>query len=878
MSVERRAGAEADSAGAKTPAYTMYLDQSAHLDWDWIETFDDYYTRAYNGVGVRGVLTQALANLEDATRGYGYSICEMGFLQRFVEEDTSRGKAILEAGERFQVLGGGITSPDCLVCSGEGFIRNYLVGREWLAQGLPGLEAKPYCLIPDDFGQGPELPVLLQALGFTGVAYSRLPGTSGPYAEEPKKSLLEQGVDFVWRASDGSQVVAHWMLSPNGTVGYAYAEPEAGEMRPIADLLSLYQNGKPKGSYPAAGKSTFMYFPVENDFSMPVQDLPATVADWNQSQAQEYDVCVKVGTFDDFMQELLPLKDELPLLSPYNGTPYWTGYYASRPELKILHYEVLRTLLAAEVFGLLALDELPKSFWGEIADAWAVFAPSTHHDYVCGTANDAVYEGEQLPRLQEASNGARARRDAALAALAGTVAPVSKTPVVVANGLGFARTDLAELSKEAAGEEPSSPAEAIGVVQRSFEGGTLFIASVPSLGFQGMDLGSAVQGTQMAPASITPESSGATSYLLSNEFMRVTISDGANWGIQSLVDAATGDCVLKGQGNELAFYSDAGGIYQFGNESFEEFTDTGVSPTLSGPVEVLEAGPLRVRLRTRVTVKTEDADLGTFTREYALVAGEPFLRMITTGAAPSGYSVMARFPFAAPVASISHGTACHWTDVQPRTGADVGYWDPPVFRPTHDFLLPKDAHGDTLAAMYHAGMPAWASDGKGMLIGCLLRNTPGNARGAWGTDSAQHTQLYALRVPSGLAAPQTGQPLMEARRYNTPLQVAAVPQGAGKASSGSLAAVSAPAIITAAKPGSFDPTSLVLRVYQPSNDIATVQVTLGSPSTDARVVNALEGDWEGPDMTLTPDDSGFSLRMPSALGTVQIAGSGRNTS
>src|SRR4051812_26605160 len=98
------------------PAFTLYLDQSAHLDWDWIQTFEDYYERAYDGTGVRGVLLAALANLKQynapGDAPYSYSICEAGFLARFVAEQPARATEILAAGDSFQVIGGGITSPD----------------------------------------------------------------------------------------------------------------------------------------------------------------------------------------------------------------------------------------------------------------------------------------------------------------------------------------------------------------------------------------------------------------------------------------------------------------------------------------------------------------------------------------------------------------------------------------------------------------------------------------------------------------------------------------------------------------------------------------------------------------------------------------------
>jgi hypothetical protein len=204
------------------------------------------------------------------------------------------------------------------------------------------------------------------------------------------------------------------------------------------------------------------------------------------------------------------------------------------------------------------------------------------------------------------------------------------------------------------------------------------------------------------------------------------------------------------------FYADTGDIYRFGNElpSTRFEPDARVQITTSGRglgVRVLEAGPLRVRLQTTVAATPPGGTSGLFVREYALTAGEPFLRMTTTGAAPSGYSVITRFPLASHAATIDHGTGGHWTNVQPAAA-----WAPPIFRATHDFLLPRDSSGGLLGAVYHAGMPAWAIDGSGALLGCLLRNTPGSRAnlGATGSDDATHAQQYALRVPSGLTRPR----------------------------------------------------------------------------------------------------------------------------
>ena len=392
-----------------------------------------------------------------------------------------------------------------------------------------------------------------------------------------------------------------------------------------------------------------------------------------------------------------------------------------------------------------------------------------------------------------------------------------------------------------------------------------------------------VAGTPPDTASLTPATSGATSYIIANEYLSATISAAADWGIASLLDVKNNNTpVLSGVGNAIAFYDDNGDIYQFGNEPQYSTMPVirNVTVTTDGAwlgAMVMESGPLRSWLRTAVLIDVKGTATR-FVRDYILCAGEPFLRMTTTGAAPSYTSVMAEFPLASAVTAITHGTLYHWTDVQPLSG----FWEPPVFQPTQDFLLPRNAKGTTMAAVYHAAMPAWAFDAKGALIGCLLRNTPGNkGHGATGSDPAPHTQHYALRVPTGLGTPETGQPLQEALGFHTPLVAAALPNsyqypGMLTATHASLAALPAgsPAVLTVAKPGSYDPTSLVLRLYQPTNTAQTVTVTLANKPSAATLVTATETKWTGAG-SAAPATGGITVTMAGAVATVKIPGFGR---
>jgi alpha-mannosidase len=886
--------------GVPTDAnYVLIFDQAGHFDWDWIQTFNSYFMTAYSGQGVNGALLRALSLLSgnllplngQGNGPYYYSMCEMGYLQRFVSYQAQQGNDVVSqfkaAGQSFRIVGGGITSPDSLVCSGEGFIRNYLLGRLWLGQTFPDLLPLKHCWIPDDFGQDPELPVVVQAMGMRSVGFSRLPGNlesqSGYSDPQIKQQLLQNGADFMWQSSDpGSKVYTHWLQA--GTYGQgAHVEDSPGV---VANIFSYLQSNNVTGDgnppYSAA-PANYLYVPNDDDFMMPITDLLADIQSWNAS-ADGYaatGVYAVEASFDDFVSLVLDNAGPLQTVN-YNGTPYWTGYYMSRPEMKILHYDTVRWLLAAEVFGLLASQgaELAPNYWQTVAKAWADFMPSTHHDYICGTANDPVYQKEQSLLLRQAHQESVDTAQMGLQALGSSIQPTDNNAVVIANPSGVAYNGVVELPPTVPSGMQGiqlSDAQVSNFVQPTFEGGLVFLARVGSLAYTTGYLTESEGALPSQPVSITPGGSGQQTYTLQNEFLTVVISEGSNWGIQSITDFE-GNSLLASRsvGNDLVFYEDGGGLYQFGTEFGGQFEAQQVTFVTSGAglgATVLEQGPVRVRLRTNVSVEGPFA-AQTYVREYLLNTGEPFLRMKTTGAAPSPYSIMTAFPLSQAVDTIVHGTPCHWTAVQPWTGLQpLPNWQPPIFQATHRFLLPQ-ADSNILSALYHQNVPAWAFSEAGVLIGCLLRNTPENAWGAGGTDSGTHTLQYAFRISNGLSDPTTGQPLSEALNYAMSPVAALINQPSLNPplpESGFLASIASPGVILAAKPGDVALGTLVLRLYQPTNSAQTLSITLGAGQPSQVVaVTALEDPITEDAPGISIQNNQFTIAVTTALNTVAV--------
>jgi alpha-mannosidase len=765
-----------------------------------------------------------------------------------------------------------------------------------------------------------------------GVSFSRIPG--GPVQGPPAQrldggptldaQLVANGVDFVWQAADGSTAIAHYMQQHYGQGSHI------NQGSALVNIQSYLDKNQPSAPTP------YIYVPCGDDFKMPTDsDLLGDAASWNSAyfRGRPQDVYAVVATLDHYIQLIStyidptvqhnygPYKNLVTM--PFFPTPYWTGFYASRIRNKILHQAATRALLGAETFAAVAdllesLDGfgfqwLAKGRQDAIWDGWKALVPSTHHDYISGTAKDPVSTTEQVPLLAGTLALAEGARSSAIEQIATQVSANPKPeeiPVVIFNQLGYTAKGpctlppLPGFAPQSIRFEDASQSP----VQIAHDGHCLFLGAAPSLGYQ---------AGYLSPASVTPADTaritspdGGATWTLQNGALTAIIAGGQwNWAISSLVDNATRqNLVPNGQvANYLQFFIDGGGIYRFGNENGSA-SDLQPDPngTLStGACEVLENGPVRVWLRTTVTFISKDARgnaiSGTYVRDYILVAGESFLRMTFSGAAPltkaggpnsndwngNQYALMALFPFALPGSSsqglidnLTFGTPYYWVTQMP-----VVYWAGPIFQPMHDFVLPQ-AKGSVLGAIYQSTIPAWALDATGRLIGCLLRNTPratGDNYGADGQDTETHTHHYAIRVPSGIQDPKTGAQLQESRAFTTPLRAAyaTVPlpdfSGPQFPASFSLASVApASAIITAAKGGTYDPSSLIFRVYQPTTSALDVTVTLASEITnqsgvevEAQLVTALETSIDG-SQPVPINNSTVAFPVPLALATLRV--------
>lgn len=875
----------------------IVLEQFSHLDWDWLNSFpqnctgEDPYDAGYFG-GNRQPANVIYSQAHDLLAGsadYTYATCEMGFLQAFGNAYPQLLQEMVATG-RLRIIGGGITSPDSLLSHGETFIRNFVVGLQWMQSvGLPWTQ----CVwLPDDFGHDSQLPATLAAMGAIAVGFARCPlaaayqgnmtddqpaPTAGTILYQPPSD--NGGCDFFWQAADGSTVFAHWMPDAysQGSSLYNPALPWITNANAtIAGYLQQNQGCSP---------TPYVHVPVADDFYVPLgggqppikvqNTMLNDIAAWNQSYPTTPAV---LSTFDQYVAAVLDYVNSGAAsletrtfhgssanidATTFRSNPYWMGFYASRMNLKTGHHQATRLLLAAETLdAILATQGIALSnATADLLAAWAQLVPSTHHDYITGTAEDVVVDKEQQPLLDDSATSGQTLMTSQLAALAAALNPPSNA-LVVFNPVGApCNGGLVEITSDQVGEL-SLPE---GQSQTAAGGGVLVYVSAPSAGYQ--TFVNDYPATPAAPACTTND--GGKTWTLANGIISATVAQSANWALTGVIDLASKQTFVK-SGNQFSFYSDLGNIYEFGFECKNSGTFTALNPQVTtGSATQTESGPLRVTLSASITVSGE-----TYTLQYSLVAGEPLLRMTVIGQAPSGTSMLASFTFDDQIAGITHGTPNHWDYKTPATFGSQSFNS--VFEPVHDFIQVYNGTNALMGAIYPQAVPAWAIAGNS-LVAAIMRNTPASGcdgRGAQGGDNRQHTIQYALRVPTGLGAPGTGQPIAEARGYNTPLFGTIASPSSGTASLQlSLASVVAPspAMITAAKRGTFNDQQLFIRVYQPANANTVLKIACAVPAGGAGIATALEQlPTQGPQPVVSADGNIISFTTKQALTTIQL--------
>ncbi|MBI4574672.1 MAG: hypothetical protein HY722_00230 [Planctomycetes bacterium] len=752
--LRRRLGIPEDAARACVLAVT------AHWDVHWLDTFEGYYRRR-----VGPTIERALDWLDADPRAV-YSVGEVSFLARHWEQrpaDRARLQAHARTG-RLRMVGGGWTSPDTVLVDGEGLLRDWERGLSWCDRRL-GVRPRA-AWQPDSFGHAATLPALLSYLGYEAVGLARLDAATAG------RLRAERSADFVWEAPDGSRVLAHWMArhyDAGDAVGRR-ASRAAGAvlalgLSSVDRWLARVGPGRALGRLAAVlgrleplGRTPYLFLPFGGDFAPVERRVPDWAEHHNRERYPAQGTWCAVGSFEEYARLVAFHADRLPVFRA-DPNPYWTGFYATRPEVKRCH--ALASAQVAVSERLATYDAGPAVEPDTLEPVREALCLLNHHDGITGTCPDRVHRLEQRQPLRRAVE--RSREELRVRARHAAGRADRRGPgglaVWVFNPCGFARDETVTVRVHL----PSPSGRDLGVVDAAgrpvpsqyvalarHAGGELRFARLRFLAAGLPPLGHRVWW--LAPEGLEaggprPGSEGAL------DPWRIRFApDG---GVE-VADARTR--VPLCSGNHLAAYLDLGGLWRLGCEGLPS-TWRLLRGTEGGRarVECDESGPVCLRWRVRGPRGLE--------RRVRLSAGGARVEFETVVAAAHRTTVVAAFRTAG--AAGFHRRGVPFAEVS-RDG-DGGY------RPTYWPALGWFAAGGV--AFLRPDAAAWRGEADGRVEGLLARNAfweVAGSYGPWGTDAAPHRFRYAVTRAGATEAMAAA-----AEAYTLPPVAVVVPAVAG---------------------------------------------------------------------------------------------------
>lgn len=351
---------------------TLYMTGNSHIDpvwfWDWEEGMQE----------VKATFSSALDRMdEDPEMTFtATSSAFFEWLERTSPELFARIRRRVEEG-RFRLAGGWFIEPDCILPSGEAFVRQGLYGQRYFLKTFGRLCRTGSNV--DSFGHAVSLPQILKKSGMNEYVFMR------PRLDTPA---------FLWEGPDGSRVTAVSLPSEYTTWFYESTREAVELASAAAERAGLH--------------AMICCFGVGNHGGGPTKKNLESV---RRLRGELPETGLPFGGYDEFFNGLTAEKRaSLPVLRDFfNGVN--TGCYSMDGQLKWKNRRTERDLLTAE-----AMLVLERAFTGsahtgsaELRELWKTLLFNQFHDTLGGTATSAARD-EAVRQLDEVSSRARKLR------------------------------------------------------------------------------------------------------------------------------------------------------------------------------------------------------------------------------------------------------------------------------------------------------------------------------------------------------------------------------------------------------------------------------------------------------------------------------------
>ena len=570
--------------------HVLHLIGNAHIDPVWMWRVEE---------GRQEVIDTCRAALERIEDTPGFIFCRSSaavfeWLRDHQPELLLKIAEQVAAG-RWALVGGWWVQPDCNIPCGESLVRQALYGKRLLEE-LFGVEVRAGYNV-DTFGHAGSLPQILSKCGLDYYVFFR----PGPHEKELPATV------FWWQSADGSRVLAS---RPPGHYGTGPEEIEE-RIRECADgVIAELGHG-------------MCFYGVGNHGGGPTKQNLACIARLSEDPELPR---LEFSTPERFFDAVRDRADCLPVVAD-DLQHHARGCYSAVSHIKKGNRKAEIALLQAEKLAACAAELADMPYPRKrLTRGWKHVLFNQFHDILAGTSvrpacertredhGEALRAGRVTIQRVMSHVGARTR----------TAGP--GWPVILWNSVSWPRDGVAETEVvwprpdtelkvvNAAGREvPAQTLELVGS-GRGYIARVAFRAQVPALGYSVCRV---VSGTPSEDASAVR----ATPNVLENEHLRVTIDAETGW-LAGIWDKDHGVEALGDAGDVAVVLADDSDTWSHGVDSFRDEIGAAM---ISGLPEVVEAGPVRAKVR----VWSRWAD-SVIERELSLCQGSRVLRVDMT--------------------------------------------------------------------------------------------------------------------------------------------------------------------------------------------------------------------------------------------------------
>jgi hypothetical protein len=681
----------------------------SHWDTDWHEAFPAYVQRSDRNILI------AMQMAKENPR-FRYTLEQVLFVRHFWDaypEERAGLRALIEK-RQITFAWAGITQPETSLAAPAIQVRNWQLGRDWIAETFGEAYVPRTAWQSDAFGNSAAFPEFLARAGIPYLFIGRWQYRCNPEVEDCTPLPLH----FYWKspAAEARVLAAYVFYSDAWGDIFRAGDDEA---RQLAALQAYVAEQFERTT------SRYAFIPMGFDFLDPLPQLMRLV-ERNNADSQTVFVVSDPETAFRYVAT-----QDLPEFA-VDLNPIWQGFYGSRPFAKIADKESDYVLTAADKFGLL-IDAPPST-------AWLTATMNAHYDNLGAVSFDRVWESAQRPRFEQTLATAADDLAATLARIAGGV----QSPLVVFNPTSWARSEIVEIEGELpdVGALPA-PVQTLGPDHVAFRAG-----DVPGIGYAAANGGAAVVAH---PAALT-QNAGLT--ILQNGLVSVTL-DPALGGTFMHLSANGGPNLLAAPGDDVAYWDDTGDIYgaRFGAERARE-------SRVRAQITALAEGPLIARAQVTFTLGGQP-----LTKTVTLRSDSPLIEVALEIRALPETSAVLHIPTTLNAQTrtddLGFLTFEHSMDDRPIAPGDITYRRK-IFYPI-TYWSDVSAAGSGLALITHGLQGVGGMSGLSLLLVRSVTDEDGEGL----TDPDTHTLRYAYLPHAGTAP--AAQVWRAAYAFNQPL-------------------------------------------------------------------------------------------------------------